>query len=321
MAPDDHGGSVRQVTLTVSSLLILASLAHAHDGKPHRFEDLWGTWAWDPLVLATLAISGSLYVIGLSKVWSAAGRGHGIGVRQSLFFGAGWLSLFVALVSPLHPWGEVLFSVHMTQHEVLMLFAAPLVVLGRPQVATAWAIPVSWKCEAREVIKSRVVRSSWRFLTKPLAAWAIHAAALWVWHIPFLFEATLKSDLVHACQHASFFGSAMIFWWSIIFGTRGASTNGAGVLYLFTTSIHSGLLGVILTLTNRVLYPSYSEYSAAWGLTPIEDQQIGGLIMWIPAGIVYIIAALIMFTGWLRESENSVRRRELRSTQTPILDK
>ena len=111
-------------------------------------------------------------------------------------------------------------------------------------------------------------------------------------------------------QHVSFFGSALLFWWAIINGQRGAASYGAGILYLFTTSIHSGILGAFLTFTTRLWYPAYADSTAAWGMTAIEDQQLGGLIMWVPAGIVYIVAALLMFAGWIRESEKRVRRRE-----------
>jgi putative membrane protein len=210
----------------------------------------------------------------------------------------------------LHPWGEVLFSAHMTQHEILMLIAAPLFVLGRPFIAAMWAIPPGWRKDAGGLINLPPIKRIWTILTNAAVAWAIHAVALWVWHIPTMFQATLRSDAVHTLQHASFFLSALLFWWAIIYGKRGLASYGAGVLYLFTTSIQSGLLGVFLTLTGRVWYPEYSKYSSAWGLTPLEDQQLGGLIMWVPAGIVYIAAALIMFAGWMRESENRVLRRE-----------
>ena len=198
----------------------------------------------------------------------------------------------------------------MTQHEILMLVSAPLIVLGRPLIATMWAMPPGWRKDAGRVLNSTPVERLWDGLTNPAVAFAVHAVALWVWHIPLLFQATLDSDLVHTLQHASFFGSALLFWWAIIYGKRGTASYGAGVLYLFVTSLHSGLLGAFLTFTRRVWYPIYSDSTAAWGLTPIEDQQLGGLIMWVPAGIVYIAAALFMFAGWLRESERRVRLRE-----------
>jgi cytochrome c oxidase assembly factor CtaG len=227
--------------------------------------------------------------------------------------------MFIALVSPLHPWGEVLFSAHMTQHEILMLISAPLFVIGRPFIAAMWAVPREARRPIGSVFSSSGLKTAWRFVTVPFVAWAVHAAALWAWHIPFLFQATLRSDLVHTLQHTSFFLSALLFWWAIICGSKGLSSYGTGVLYLFTTSLHSGLLGVLLTLTSRVWYPAYSETTASWGLTPIEDQQLGGLIMWVPAGIVYIAAALIMFAGWLGESERRALRAEHRLLNDPLI--
>src|ERR1051325_7099630 len=168
-----------------------------HGGKPHTFGDLWFTWGRDPLVIASLAVAGWLYFRGVRRVWRESGRGHGTSRGEAWAFAGGWLALFVALVSPLHPWGEVLFSAHMTQHEVLMVAAAPLLGLGRPLVALLWAVPTAWARALGEAAKAGWGRRVWAKLTNPLAAWALHALALWVWHVPALFEATLKSDLVH----------------------------------------------------------------------------------------------------------------------------
>jgi putative membrane protein len=303
---------MRQVVLAAAVLISISESAFGHDGKAHNFNDLIYAWSFDPLIISVLFLSAVVYAVGIRNLWRSGGTGHGIGFREAAAYTAGWISMFIALVSPLHPWGEVLFSAHMTQHEILMLVSAPLFVLGRPFVAAMWALPLDWRKPVGIVLTESPLKRIWRAVTAPFVAWAIHAVALWVWHIPVLFQATLESDLVHTLQHASFFLSALLFWWAIIYGRRGASNYGAGVLYLFTTSIHSGLLGVLLTLTSRVWYPAYSGTTASWGLTPIEDQQLGGLIMWVPAGIVYIAAALVMFSGWLRESENSVARRERR---------
>jgi putative membrane protein len=291
-------------------VLFLASSGFGHEGKPHNFGDLWHTWSFDPLVVVSLVSCAAVYVIGVTKLWKSTGTGRAVSGWEAAAFVGGWLSLVLALVSPLHPWGEVLFSAHMTQHEILMLVSAPLLVLSRPIVATLWAMPTGWRMPTRRVVKSSLFAAVWHFVTNPFAAWAIHFAALWMWHIPLLFQATLESDVVHTLQHASFFGSALLFWWAVIGAPQGAASYGAGILYLFTTSIHSGILGAFLTFTGRVWYPVYSGSTVSWGLTPIEDQQLGGLIMWVPAGLVYIVAALFMFAGWLRESEKRVQMRE-----------
>jgi cytochrome c oxidase assembly factor CtaG len=277
--------------------------AFAHGGKPHNFYELWRTWAFEPVVLTSLGLSLLLYVIGVTRVWRKASAGRLVSKYEVLAFAFGWLALFIALVSPLHPWGRVLFSAHMTQHEVLMLIAAPLLVLGRPALPFLWALPLNAARFTGALTKTKPFQRYWRFLTNPFVAWAIHALALWIWHIPVLFEATLTSELVHTLQHLSFLLSALLFWWSLIHGPQGLMGFGAATLYVFTTSLHSGLLGALITFANTAWYPSYSGYTASWGLTPLEDQQLGGLIMWIPAGLVYILAGLVLFAGWLRESE------------------
>ena len=303
---------MRQVTPARALLLLLCLplSAIAHGGEPHDASELLSSWSFDPLVVVGLTVSAGLYIAGLARLWSGSHAGAGIRRWQAAAYAAGWLSLIIALVSPVHAWGEVLFSAHMTQHEILMLVSAPLIVMGRPMIATLWALPQSRRLPVGRFFDEGAIKRAWRFLTNPAVAWAVHAAALWIWHIPALFQATLESDLVHTLQHASFFGSALLFWWAIVNEKRGLASYGAGVLYLFTTSIHSGLLGAFLTFTHRVWYPIYSGSTAQWGLTPIEDQQLGGLIMWVPAGLVYIGAALIMFAGWLRESGERVERRE-----------
>ncbi|HEV7374008.1 MAG TPA: cytochrome c oxidase assembly protein [Pyrinomonadaceae bacterium] len=288
----------------------------AHEGKPHTFHDLWYTWGRDPFIIAGLALAGWLYWRGLRRVWrESSERGRVVRRSEAWAFSFGWLALFVALVSPLHPWGEVLFSAHMTQHEVLMLVAAPLLVLGRPLVPFLWALPARWRVIVGGIGKQKRVQTIWRVLTNPLVAWAIHAIALWVWHAPALFQATLTSDLVHTLQHLSFLGSALLFWWALIHGRRGLMGYGAAVLYMFTTSVHSGVLGALITFAHSVWYPAYASSTASWGLTPLEDQQLGGLIMWIPAGLVYIIAGMALMVGWMRESERRVVQREKRALQ------
>lgn len=262
------------------------------------------------MIVLILITSATVYSLGLRNLWRSAGIGHGIKKDEAIYYALGWISLAIALVSPIHLLGEVLFSMHMTQHEILMLVAAPLIVLGRPFVAAAWAVPVASRKAAGAVVRSSPVNRVWRVISNGAVAWVVHAVALWVWHVPAMFQATLRSDLVHTLQHASFFLTALLFWWAILFGKRGLQNYGAGVLYLFTTMVQSGLLGIFLTLTSRVWYPVYSTTTGQYGLSPLEDQQIGGLIMWIPAGIVYMFAALIMFAGWLRDSEKRVVARE-----------
>ncbi|HEV7745209.1 MAG TPA: cytochrome c oxidase assembly protein [Pyrinomonadaceae bacterium] len=291
-------------------LLTFASTALAHEGKPHTWHDLWRSWSFEPLVVISLIATAVLFSRGLLKVWRHSGTGKGIRKWEALVFAGGWLALFIALVSPVHAWGRVLFSAHMTQHEILMLVAAPFLVLGRPLIAFLWALPVRWSRRLGAVGKIPRLHQVWKVLTLPIVAWPIHAVALWIWHAPVLFEAVLHNELVHTAQHLSFLLSALLFWWALIKGPQGLMGYGAAALYVFTTSLHSGLLGALLTFSHSVWYPSYIGLTASWGLTPVEDQQVGGLIMWIPAGVCYAVAGLALVAGWLREAEKRALRRE-----------
>jgi len=133
-------------------------------------------------------------------------------------------------------------------------------------------------------------------------AWWIHALAIWLWHAPVLFQATVTNDLVHTAQHLSFFLSALLFWWALFYA-HGRRAYGSGVLYIFTTAIHTGILGALLTFAPRLWYPVYSKTAEPWGLSPLQDQQIGGLIMWVPASLVYLAAGLALFAAWMKESD------------------
>jgi cytochrome c oxidase assembly factor CtaG len=183
-----------------------------------------------------------------------------------------------------------------------MLVAAPLLVLCRPAVPFLWGLSLNSARAIGAVTKAGLFQRLWHVLTNPFVAWAVHAVALWVWHIPALFDATLSNEWVHTLQHLSFLLSALLFWWALIHGPQGLMGYGAATLYMFTTSLHSGLLGALITFANTVWYPGYKGLTTSWGLIPLEDQQLGGLIMWIPAGLVYIIAGLALFAGWLREA-------------------
>jgi putative membrane protein len=260
----------------------------------------WWSWEFDPGVVVPLVVSALLYARG--------SRAQPVSTpRQRVYFWCGWATLVLALTSPLHPLGEVLFSAHMVQHELLMLVAAPLLVLSRPLVTFLWGMPFEWRRALGRSAKTEPVHHLWNLLTDPFTAWWIHAAAIWIWHAPFLFEATLTSEIAHTAQHLSFFLSALLFWWALIYA-HGRKAYGAGVFYLFTTAVHTSILGALLTFAPHPWYPGYSATTQAWGLTPLEDQQIGGLIMWVPAGLVYLAAGLWLFAAWLKESDAMLER-------------
>jgi cytochrome c oxidase assembly factor CtaG len=299
---------MKRSALLLGLMLLLATNAIAHELEiigPQNTSELLRAWTFEPGVVIPIVGSAVLYSLGIFRLRRASRKS----IRKSdiVYFALGWAALVVALISPVHAWGSVLFSAHMTQHELLMLVAAPLLVVSRPIVPFLWALPRSWALTLAHWSKLGAWERTWRTISNPVVAWIIHALVLWAWHAPALFEATLENESVHALQHASFLFSALLFWWAVIHGRQRALGFGFAVLYMFTTALHSGLLGALLTFANSVWYSGYTERTAAWGLTPLEDQQIGGLIMWIPAGLVYVAAGLALFAGWLRESEARAR--------------
>ena len=275
--------------------------ALAHDGELLAPHHLWSAWSFEPAVIIGLALSAWLYLRGVRSLWRSAGPGHGIRRWEAAAFAGGWIMLLLALVSPLHRLGVVLFSAHMAQHELLMAAAAPLLILGRPLVPFVWALPITWRRTVGDWAAVAPVRGTWDLLTLPLVAWSLHGVAIWLWHVPSLFEATLRSDWVHTLQHMSFLGTGLLFWWALLRGGGGRVGRPAAVLYLFTTSLHTTILGALLTFSSRAWYPVYAPATAAWGLTPLEDQQLAGLIMWVPANLSYLIAALAIASAWLKE--------------------
>jgi len=295
----------------------IPGLASAHGGVVHPVDAPrnaprdWGelarAWEFDPTVVAPLLLFGGLYFRG---VWGGRGLRRGVRAREAGCFAAGWLTLVIALVSPLHPWGEALFSAHMTQHELLMLVAAPLLVLGSPLAPTLRGLPHAWARSLAGVSRSGGVSRTVRTLRNPMVAWAAHGVVLWAWHAPALFQAALEHRAVHAIQHLSFVGSAVLFWWALLHGRGRAMAYGAAVLYLFTTAMHSGLLGALLTFSDALWYPAYAATAPYWGISPVSDQQLGGLVMWVPACSLYVGAALFLFARWMRLSGERARRAE-----------
>jgi putative membrane protein len=297
------------VTLSLILGLVLSRPAHAH--APQAGDQVMGLagvlhhWSFEPWVLALLALSAVLYAVGVHRLWRHAGGQRGISRAQAAAFAGGWLALVAALVSPLDALGERLFSAHMVQHELLMIVAAPLLVLGRPLAAWAWAIPAAPLRVIGSAFRSSAWSGPWRLITDPLAAWALHALALWVWHVPAFFEAALEHTGWHVLQHASFLVTALLFWWAVIGGdTRSRKSAGLATFYLFTTMLHTGALGALLTLASTPWYPAYAATASAMGLAPLEDQQLGGLVMWVPGGVAYLAAGLAAVTRLLASPEH-----------------
>lgn len=221
--------------------------------------------------VALIALAALWYAAGVHRLWRRAGRGRGVTRLHAAAFSAGMALLALAVLSPLHDAAERLLWAHMIQHELLMVLAAPLLVLGRPLQAFAHVVPLRLP----------------RFFSDPLVAWTAHAAAIWLWHLPAAFDAALGSEAWHFAQHASFLATAVIFWWTIA-----ARADLGALLSLFSTMIYTGALGALLAFARAPWYAGFA----------LDDQQLAGLIMWVPAGLAYPAAALFIASRWLRRS-------------------
>lgn len=289
-----HRGAASTRILLI--LLALAPTARAH--VPEAAQEVQSIWTWnlEPWLLVLLGLSAAAYALGLRRLWRQAGTGRGVATYQAWAFAGGWLALVAALVSPLDPLGGRLFSAHMVQHELLMVIAAPLLVLGRPLATWTWALPASRRRVVGRLFQRRGWQGLWGTLTDPLVAWALHALALWAWHIPAAFDAALRHEALHIAQHVTFLVSALFFWWAVLgHDPRGRYGPGHSALYLFTTMLHTAVLGALLSLAPTPWYSEYVPHTAALGFDPVEDQQLGGLVMWVPAGLAYVVAALAVF--------------------------
>ena len=289
----------------VAVLVAASAVAHAHGVDVDATAPTL-SWSFEPWVVACLLLSAALYAVGIVRLWRRAGPGRGVHARRALAFAAAWLATAGALVGPLDALSSHLFSAHMVQHEVMMVIAAPLFVLSRPLGAWAWALPFEGRRAIGRFFHRPAWRTPWLLITGPLGAWIVHALALWLWHIPAWFDAALASDGMHALQHACFLFSALLYWWSVL-GASSQRNGGAAMASLFTTMIHTGALGALLTLSPVAWYPAYATRALAFGLDPLEDQQLGGLIMWIPAGTAYVACGLATAARWLQRQERLQR--------------
>lgn len=264
-------------------------------------------WNWDPLILMSLGLAAFGYVCGLCRL-DKISRFRLFGWARSAAFATGIATLFAALISPLDSLDDQLFSAHMVQHLVLLMVAPPLLILGRPTVAWLWAFPLP----ARRVIGRVWIKSGLHGLVQqlmsPIVVWILCSAALWFWHLPGPYGWALANESVHALEHVCFFVTALMFWTLVIepFGRRRLG-YGAALLFVATIGLQNGLLGALLTFAGRPLYAGYTHTTAVWGLTPMEDQQLSGLIMWIPASLIHLTTLCVLFVVWMRAAEGPTK--------------
>jgi putative membrane protein len=250
--------------------------------------------------MLALLIAGAAYALGVVHLWRRAGPGRGVALPRVACFAAGLIAIAIALFSPLDAMSEQLFSAHMVQHLLLVIVAAPLLVLGEPQYVMLWVLHVdARRSVARWWRRAFALRAIWSAVSRPAIAWLLHVGALWAWHMPRLYDAALHDERIHIVEHLTFLLTALLFWWVAL--DRHRLRVGVATFYLFAAGLQGTLLGALLTIARHPWYVAHYTTTQSWGLTPMEDQQLAGLIMWIPAGLVYLVALIPRLIDALRE--------------------
>lgn len=274
---------------------MLTPLLHA--GRPPAPHDLWGSWTTDPLLILGLLGLSWMYARGRRSV-----RPGSVPRWRDVCFAAAIVALAVALVSPLDAASSALASAHMIQHVLLILVAAPLLALSAPSHVLLVATPLA--------LRRRTARAWGRLRAKGpgasgwgwLVAGALHAATIWLWHAAVPYDAALEHRPVHMAEHATFLATGLLFWHVVLGRGRLRVSPGLGVLLVFGVALQATFLSVLLTFAREPWY-GYGSFTAAWGLSPLADQQLAGAIMWVPAGFVYLAAGLWIAAVWVRDNE------------------
>ena len=293
---------MRLLSIVVLLLLIpYRAMAHAGGAVP---EDLWQHWNLDPLLLIGLLLPLYLYSRGAMTYPVARWR-------TALFITA-IATLFIALISPLDALSGSLFSAHMVQHLLLILVAAPLLVVSRPLSPLLRGLPQPWRNAFGSLMQMRSIHLIWARLTAVIVILLVHLVALLAWHVPGLYSAAINYHWIHILEHASFFITAALYWWVLYT----ADHFGGRILSVFIVMMVSGLLGALMTFASVPWYLDHVPYVEAWGLTPLEDQQLAGLFMWIPAGTLYVAIMALFLGTWLSALERKTDEHE----QRPVKD-
>jgi cytochrome c oxidase assembly factor CtaG len=273
----------RLIAVLVAALA--AAPAAAHEGHSHHLG-----WTLGLEITVPLLVALGLYLAGLARLGARSGRGRAKLQAGAWLYLAGWAILAGALVSPLHAAGEASFAMHMLEHELIMLPAALLLVAAHPGPVRLWGLPAV----VREGLAPLIRFDLWRWLGSPLVATVLQALALVLWHMPALFDRALRSEGWHIAQHLSFVVTALLFWWAMLPRGRGQAQHLVSALCLFVTSMIGGGVGALMALDASPWYAAYAELGMTpFGLTPAADQQLAGVIMWVPGGLFHLAAALL----------------------------
>jgi cytochrome c oxidase assembly factor CtaG len=257
-------------------------------------------WNWEPSIIIGTALIVGLYLYGIGPLRRKYQLATEVKRGQVVAFLLGVFIIFLALVSPLDELGDsYLFSAHMVQHLFITLVGPPLLLIGTP----AWLL--------QPLLRKRAVFLIARVLTFPALAFLLYNADFWLWHAPPLYNATLENQGIHILEHVTFIVFGILNWWPIFSPSEELPrlSLGGQILYIFLTGMPTVALGAGLTF----FPPLYAPYLAApriWGLSAAVDQQLGGLIMWIPGNIFYIVIVSILFIQWMQKQDAKQRASE-----------
>jgi putative membrane protein len=289
----------------VRAWLVPALSLAAGPAVAHTVATPQSSWpAPEPWMLVPMLAATGIYAVGFVRLRRRSGPGRGDLDRRGRIFAAGIGVLAAATLSPLHALGARSFTAHMLEHELIMLAAAPLLAWSRPLGAMIWAFPAGGRQALAALPRNSVIGGLWRLFTAPVLATVLQAAALWIWHVPSLFDLALKSEAWHAAQHLAFFVTALFFWSAMLSPRRSPWTAAA---LLFVTSMASGALGAFMALSVSPWYAPYAALGlAAFGLTPTQDQQLAGALMWAPGGLFHAIVAIAILAPALRGAPRTI---------------
>ena len=294
-----------------AALLAFPASALAHGPVPADPPTLGGLifgWSFEPAILLPLALVAIGWVAAVRRV-DAAHPGNPVPRSRSVAFLAGLAAIAVALQSGIERYDTALFSVHMVQHILLTLVAAPLIALGAPvTLLLRLATPDARRRWLLPVLHSRVLR----VLTHPVVAWLLFAGVMWGSHFSPLFDLALENRLVHDLEHALFLGAALLFWWPAV-GLDPAPwrfSHPTRLLYVFLQMPQNTLLAVVILNAPAVLYAHYATLDRPWGPSALFDQQAAGGIMWLAGDLLFIAAVAAILVGWMRHEERDTARAE-----------
>ncbi len=282
----------------------------AHDFIPPGTE-WWSVWYYTPEIVIPLGLATFLYLRGLRN-WQHRSREHPW--WKTAFYLTGMAILALSLLSPLSALSLHHLTFHMIQHELIMMVAIPLILLGAPTTPTLRGMP-PWmrKGIVRPIAKQPVARFTYRFFTAPVVALVILTVVMWLWHLaPGWYDAVLENDRVHDLQHLSMAGAAVLFWWNVIDPKplRSRIPHLARIVYIAASGGPKMFLAAIIVFAENPLYAHYIGTREFLPLTAMEDQQLGGLIMWIPGIAIMVLASGIVFAVWARRDAIAEEQRQ-----------